>query len=166
MSCYFRIFVITLAFFVLGTPLILQADVNISVGIVAPPPVILPSPPSVLLIPGTYAYFVPDLKVDILFYQGYWYRTHGGYWYLATHYNGPWSHVIISRVPRVLIDLPSGFHDMPRTDQRISYRQLKSYWKKWEDEGHWDKQGAEKHTYKKAHREHRENAEGKGRKKY
>lgn len=161
MSRHFRICLFAVAFFVLGTPLPPHADVNINIGIGAPPPLVIPSPPSVYVIPRTYAYFVPDLEVDIIFYQGYWYRPHGGHWYMATHYNGPWNYVVISRVPRVLMELPPRFDRVLPEHPRIPYGQLKSYWKTWENEKHWDKSENKKHHYKEAKREHKEHREGK-----
>ena len=49
------------------------------------------APPDVVVIPGTYVYMVPDNDVDVLFYQGYWWRPYEGHWYRSDDYNGPWS---------------------------------------------------------------------------
>lgn len=53
------------------------------------PPLVVPVPPPVFLIPGTYAYFAPDVDVDLIFFGGFWYRPYGGRWYRASYYNGP-----------------------------------------------------------------------------
>jgi hypothetical protein len=59
-----------------------SAEVNVNIGIGVPlPHVVIHSPPPVVVIPGTYAYFAPDVGVEIFFYHGYWYRPHHGYWY-------------------------------------------------------------------------------------
>ncbi len=72
----------------------------------APPPYTFAAPPDVVPIPGTYAYFVPGIGVDVFFYGGYWYRSFRGRWYGAPSYNGPWMFMPGSRVPRVFFSLP------------------------------------------------------------
>jgi len=92
-----------------------SAEVNVSIGIgvpapvvfiPAPPPVVIHAPPPVVVIPGTYVYFAPDIGVDIFFYHGYWYRPHRGHWYRARGYDGPWDNIRRSRVPHVVRDFP------------------------------------------------------------
>ncbi|MCK9419122.1 MAG: hypothetical protein M0R70_07070 [Nitrospirae bacterium] len=104
------------------------------------PPLIIPAPPPVFLIPGTYTYFAPEVEVDLFFYGGYWYRPHGGGWYSSSHYGGPWGFIESNRVPGVLINLPSGYRNVPPGHERIPYGQLKKNWKTWEHNKHWDKQ--------------------------
>ncbi len=125
-----------------------RAEVQLNIGINAgPPPVVVPAPPPayvvpapppVIAIPGTYVYYAPGLSVDILFYQGHWYRPHGGYWYTARSYNGPWVHVAPARVPHALVALPHDYRSVPPGHQRIPYGQLKKNWAKWERDRHWD----------------------------
>lgn len=109
-----------------------------------PPPLPLPAikllaPPQVVVIPGTYVYFPPDVDADLLFYHGYWYRPYEGRWYRGPHYNGPWGFVSPNRVPRALINLPREYRRIPPSHQRISHGQLKKNWETWEREKHWDK---------------------------
>jgi hypothetical protein len=116
------------------------AEVNVNVGIgVTLPAVVIPSPPDVILVPGTYAYFVPDIDTDIFFYHGYWYRPYKKYWYRSSHYNGPWTYIVNDRVPLVLSEIPPDFRHIPPGQTRIPYGQLKKNWKQWEKEKHWDK---------------------------
>jgi hypothetical protein len=118
------------------------AEVNVNIGIGVPlPSVVIPAPPSVLLIPTTYVYFVPDVEVDILFYHGYWYRPHQGHYYRATSYNGPWVGIAPSSVPSAISHVPSEFRRVPPGQQRIPHGELKKNWKTWEKEKHWDNQG-------------------------
>jgi len=63
------------------------------------PPLVIPAPPPVFLVPGTYAYFAPDVNVELFFYGGFWYRPYGGGWYRSSHYGGPWGFVVQNRVP-------------------------------------------------------------------
>jgi hypothetical protein len=118
------------------------AEVNVNIGIGVPlPQVVIHSPPPVVVIPGTYAYFAPDVGVEIFFYHGYWYRPHHGYWYRARGYNGPWGHVKNSGVPHVLRGLPPDFRHNVRHSERIRYTDFKQNWKTWEQKKHWDKHG-------------------------
>lgn len=124
-----------------------RAGIDINIGIKVPlPEVVIASPPAVVVIPGTYVYFAPDVEVDIFFYRGHWFRTHKGKWYSSGDYNGPW--IVITDVPSVFADLPPGFRDIPPGHQRIPYGQLKKNWKDWEKSRKWD--GA-KHAAKKKH---------------
>jgi len=119
-----------------------SAEVNVNIGIGVPlPQVVIHSPPPVVVIPGTYAYFAPDVGVEIFFYHGYWYRPHHGYWYRARGYNGPWGHIKNSGVPHALRGLPTDFRHNVRHSERIRYVDFKQNWKTWEQKKHWDKHG-------------------------
>ncbi len=104
-----------------------------------PPPVYtIPAPPEVLPVPGTYAYYVPGINVDIFFYQGYWYRPYGAYWYRGPSYNGPWLYIPGPRVPRVFVTLPPGWRRVPPGYRPIPHHELQRNWQRWERERHWD----------------------------
>lgn len=114
------------------------AGVSISINI-GLPAFVLPAPPPVVVIPGTYVYVVPDIDVTFLFYHGYWYRPYEGRWYMASSYNGPWAYIELSRVPRVLVDLPPSYWRVPPGRHRIPYAELRENWGRWERERHWDR---------------------------
>ena len=116
-------------------------NVNIGVNIGPPPPVVIPAPPPVVVIPGSYVYFAPDVRVDILFYHGYWYRPYESRWYRGTDYNGPWVYVEPPMVPVVLLHLPPDYRHVPPGHGHIPYGQLKKNWRTWENEKYWDKHG-------------------------
>ncbi len=103
-----------------------------------PPAYTLPAPPEVLPVPGTYAYYVPGINVDIFFYQGYWYRPYGAYWYRAHSYNGPWVYIPGPHVPRVFVALPPGWRRVPPGYHPIPHHELQRNWQRWERERHWD----------------------------
>jgi hypothetical protein len=124
------------------------------------PPLVIPAPPPVFLIPGTYAYFAPDVDADLFFYGGFWYRPYGGRWYRAPHYRGPWGFVGMRRVPGVLINLPPGYRNVPPGHERIPYGHLKRNWKTWERERHWDRPGKRKNIERREHDEGRERGRG------
>jgi hypothetical protein len=115
-------------------------DVQINVGVFAPPPAfVVPSPPPVVVVPGTYVYSVPDISVDIMFYHGHWYRPYEGRWYRSGSYNGPWAYVASTHVPHAVVSLPPGYYRIPPGHQKIPYGQLKKNWAKWEKDKHWHK---------------------------
>lgn len=106
----------------------------------APPPAYrAPAPPAVAIIPGTYVYYAPDVSIDILFFQGSWYRPHHGHWYASRSYNGPWAYVPPPRVPRAVIAVPRDYRGTPPGHARIHHKELQKNWKKWERQKHWDK---------------------------
>ena len=106
-----------------------------------PPEFVLNLPPSMIVISGTYAYFVAGVEVEILFHSGHWYRHHNGRWYRGRDYNGPWGRVKRGNVPRVFRNLPPGYRNVRPGHQRIPHRQLKRNWDSWERDRHWDKPG-------------------------
>jgi hypothetical protein len=124
----------------MGLPVESAAGVNVNVGIFAPPPVFrIHTPPPVVVIPGTYIYTIPDIAVEILFHQGYWYRPHEGHWYRSKSYNGPWAYLDSPRVPRALFDMPPDYHRIPPGHEKIPYGHFKSNWGRWERERYWEK---------------------------
>ena len=136
-------------------------EVNVTVGVNLPP-VVIPGPPEVVFIPGTYVYYIPDINADIFFYHGWWYRPYEGRWYRARIYNGPWGFVAPGRVPHVMLTLSPDFRHVSPGHGRIPYGQLKKSWRTWERERYWDKREEkefrreEKEHYKEEKREHKE----------
>jgi hypothetical protein len=113
----------------------LAGDVDIHIGIGVPPPrVVIPAPPSVYLIPGSYVYYAPDVGAQLFFYSGYWYLMDDGYWFRSSVYRGPWTYLPPSRVPVVFLHLPPDYYRVSPGHKRIPYGQLKKNWKKWEGE--------------------------------
>ena len=118
-----------------------EAGVNVNVGINLPA-VRFAAPPEVVVIPGTYVYMVPDIDVDVLFFQGYWWRPYEGHWYRSRDYKGPWRSIESRRIPSGLRALPQDYrHRLSPGYERIPHRDAQRNWKKWEKEKHWDKRG-------------------------
>ncbi|MBI5641227.1 MAG: hypothetical protein HZA17_12465 [Nitrospirae bacterium] len=155
-------------------PLKSDAGVNVNIGINVPlPHFVISAPPHLVFIPGTYAYFVPDIDVDILFYHGYWYRPHEGRWYRARGYNGPWAYTPSHRVPRPLMQLPPDYRIAPPGHERIPYGQLRKKWRTWERDKYWDRhdrgemQRERMHEERERHKEDRHrHKEDRGRGRY
>ncbi len=117
-----------------------QSDARVNIGIgINIPAYTFAAPPPLVVIPGTYAYFVPDVDVDILFYQGYWYRPYDGRWYRARAYNGPWAYIGVGRVPRVLVGLPHDYRRVYAGHRHIEYRDFNRNWRRWERDRYWER---------------------------
>ena len=157
-SIFITVFPLLLALVLSAQSEAARVDINIAL-----PPVVFSSPPPLVVIPGTYAYFAPDVDADILFYQGYWYRPYEGRWFRATSYNGPWANVAIERVPAVLVELPPDYRHVWRERPRIPYGDFNRNWKGWERNRHWEKdrqwmderRAMERRHEDKRHGEHR-----------
>ncbi len=139
-----------------------QSDARVNIGIgINIPLFTFAAPPPLVVIPGTYAYFVPDVDVDILFYHGYWYRPYGSRWYRSSAYNGPWAFVAARSVPRVLIGLPHDFRHVYAGSRHIEYREFNSNWRRWERDRYWDRDERWREGRHAGHREgmHKEHGE-------
>jgi hypothetical protein len=137
----------------IGTP-----DLHISIG--SPSPVVIHSPPAMVVIPGTYVYLVADIESDILFYHGYWYRPHRGHWFKAASYNGPWVRAVRSKVPRAILHLPPGYRKIPPGHHRIPYKHVKGNWNRWEREKHWHRNKYWRRDYRGGHEKVRRDYRG------
>jgi hypothetical protein len=112
-------------------------DLSIGMGS-SPPPYEMRGEPELLPIPGRYAYYVPDIDVDIFFYHGRWYRPHKDRWFRSDSYNGPWDR--IRDIPAPLQDLPRDYRSStPRGYYQVPYGELRDNWEKWEREKYWDR---------------------------
>jgi len=112
------------------------AGVRINIGIPLPPPFVIAAPPEVVVIPGTYVYYYPDVDFDLFFYGGYWFRPFGGYWFRSGSYGGPWVH--IEDPPSVLLSLPPNYRIIIRGGRRIPYGELHRNWRTWERGRYWE----------------------------
>ncbi len=127
-----------LLMFILIFPLKGSAEVNVNITVPLPG-LVLSAPPALVVIPGTYAYYPPDVSVDIFFYHGYWYRPYGGHWYVSRDYNGPWGGVAVERVPVALRRLPPGYRHGPEGYRSVPYPEVRRNWRTWERDRYWDR---------------------------
>jgi hypothetical protein len=145
-------------FFVFGIVVVnAEADVNINIGINAPP-ITFAAAPDVVVVPSgsSYVYMTPDTP-GIYFYDGYWYRFYGDHWFRATIYSGPWGYVSTSLVPIVVLDIPPYYvHYLPRGYHRIHYRDLDRHWRTWHRDRHWNKYNWYKQEVRERERHRRE----------
>jgi len=149
--------------FSLLSPLKSNAEVNVNIAIPLPG-LVISAPPAMIVIPGTYVYYPPDVGVDIFFYRGYWYRPYRGQWFISAGYNGPWGTVAVGKVPRVVRGLPPYYRRVPPGYERMPYRTVRGNWRTWEHEKYWDRH-ERRMGYGEAHdgREHGGPGHGNGR---
>jgi len=132
---------------ILVFPVPTMAGVDVGVSISLPPLIVFASPPEVVVIPETYVYVVPDVDVDIFFYDGWWWRLWEGRWYRSRRYDAGWGYY--RRVPSFYGRVPSGWRNDYREHrwgghqwnyQRIPHQQLQQNWSTWKKSNHWEKQ--------------------------
>jgi hypothetical protein len=114
------------------------AEVSVTVGANLPA-YSFEAPPEMVVIPGTYAYTIPDAPVDIIFYHDYWYRPYQGYWYRSRHYNGPWGFIERNWVPGFFHRLPPDYRHYHTGYDRFRYDYFSRNWRGWERNKHWNR---------------------------
>src|SRR5512135_1627615 len=129
-------------------PVPAMAGVNIDIGISLPPPIVFEAPPAVIVLPDTDdVYVVPDIDVDIFFWNGWWWRLWEGRWYRSHYYNRGWAYYY--NVPSFYFDVDPGWrgyyrdHDWygHRWDyERIPNRRLQQNWRTWHNDRYWERQ--------------------------
>jgi len=130
-------------------PIPTMAGVDVHVNISLPPRIAFAAPPQVIVIPETYVYVVPDLDVDIFFYNGWWWRPWEGHWYRSRYYHSGWAYY--KSVPSFYGRIPSTWRNEyrdhrwrghPWNYQRIPVKQVQRNWHTWEKGRHWEKQNS------------------------
>ena len=113
-----------------------------------PPPIPFAAPPEVVVIPETNVYVVPDIDVDLFFWNGWWWRPWEGRWYRSHYYNRGWGYY--NNVPSFYFDVDPGWRGYYRDRnwyghrwnyERIPNQRLQQNWKSWQNNRHWERQG-------------------------
>ena len=76
-----------------------HAQLNVNVHIGEPPPVVVYSPPTMVLLPEPQMYVAVGVPYDIYFMSGRYYYLHGGHWFWGPGYGGPWTYVAVEKLP-------------------------------------------------------------------
>jgi len=91
-----------------------DVSVNINVGAPPPPPIVLAAPPPLVVVPGVpVVSYAPALHADLFFYESRWYYSHAGYWYVGRTYQGPWTHVVVPKLPPPIVAVPVKYYKVP-----------------------------------------------------
>ena len=128
-------------------PVSVMAQVQVNINVPLPPPISFAAPPQMIVIPETHVYAVPDVREDIFFFSGWWWRLWEGRWYRSQHYDRGWSH--FRGEPGFYRHVPSQWRDDYRDrrwkghpwDQRMmSHGDVEKNWRSWKDNKHWEKE--------------------------
>ncbi len=113
-----------------------------------PPPISFQVPPDVIVMPDTNdVYVVPDIAVDLFFWNGWWWRPWDGRWYRSQYYDRGWAYY--NSVPGFYFDIDPGWRDHYRSRnwygyrwnyEPVSHRQLQQNWRSWQNNRHWERQ--------------------------
>lgn len=123
------------------------ARVDVNVSITMPPPVAFAAPPQMVVIPETYVYAVPEVDVDIFFYEGWWWRTWESHWYRSRSYDSGW--VYYENEPVFYREIPREWRRWYRErrwrdyrwDHRpIAYQEVRRNWRDWEEHHYWERE--------------------------
>jgi len=127
-----------------------QVSVSVDVGIEAPPPIMFSAPPEVVVLPETTGvYVVPEAEHDIYFWNGYWWRPHGGRWFRSAYYDRGWAYY--SATPEFYYDVDPywrrHYHDQSWYGHRWEYRriphgELQHNWRQWRNDRYWASHGS------------------------
>jgi hypothetical protein len=130
-------------------PIPTMAQVDIGVSISLPPLIVFEAPPDVIVMPDTNdVYLVPDIDVDLFFWNGWWWRPWQGRWYRSPYYDRGWAYY--NSVPSFYFDVDPGWRGYYRDHnwyghrwnyERIPHQRLQQNWKNWKNKRHWEKQG-------------------------
>ena len=138
----FKVLFLTLVVF---APVSAMAGVSIQVNIPLPPPIIFSVPPVPVVIPETDVYAVPDVREDIFFYGGWWWRPWEGRWYRSHYHDRGWAYY--KGVPSFHRNIPPGWRDNYQNrqwkghqweHQRVPHQELQRNWQSWQKNRHWE----------------------------
>jgi hypothetical protein len=88
--------------------------INIGLGVPSiPSPVVIASPPQLVVVPGTSVYYAPAVSANYFFYKGRYYTMVNGAWLSASAYNGPWAAITIGQVPAPILAVPVEYYKIP-----------------------------------------------------
>jgi hypothetical protein len=87
-------------------------DITIDIGL-GVPPIVLTTPPPLVVVPGTSVSYAPDVSANFFFYKGQYYTVVNDVWSMAPAYNGPWAVIQIGQVPRPVLAVPVAYYKIP-----------------------------------------------------
>jgi hypothetical protein len=67
--------------------------------------------PRLVLVPGTAAYYAPDLGLNYFYYDGSFWLYQADEWHRSGWYNGPWAKVSPSAIPLSLLQIPVAYYN-------------------------------------------------------
>ena len=95
----------------LGLPATALAQVSINVNV--RPPVVLVSPPKLVIVPNSPVKYAPEVNANLFFHDGRYYSLHEDRWLVASSHSGPWVVIEVGRVPPPVIAVPVKYYKVP-----------------------------------------------------
>lgn len=95
----------------LGWPSAAIAQLNVNVNVA--PPVVLVSPPKLVIVPNSPVQYAPEVDANLFFHQGRYYSLHDSRWLSASSYKGPWVVIEVGNVPPPVIAVPVKYYKIP-----------------------------------------------------
>jgi len=95
----------------LGLPVTATAQVSINVNV--RPPVVLVSPPKLVIVPNSPVKYAPEVNANLFFHDGRYYSLHEDRWLVASSHSGPWAEIEVGRVPPPVIAVPVKYYKIP-----------------------------------------------------
>jgi hypothetical protein len=80
-----------------ASPAHAQVTVNVHIG--EPPPVVVYSPPTMVLMPEPQMYVAVGVPYDIYFVSGRYYYLYEDHWFWGPGYGGPWTYIAVEKLP-------------------------------------------------------------------
>jgi hypothetical protein len=143
--CYSFLFILTATFIACESPYRYEGG---GYGISQPPHYVFERPPDVVALPDTDdVYVVPDINIDLFFWNGWWWRPWEGRWYCSNYYDQGW--VYYNGIPSFYFDVDPGWRGYYRNHnwyghrwnyERISHKRLRHDWEKWHNNRYWEKE--------------------------
>ncbi len=124
-----------------------MADVRVHVNIPLPLPILFPAPPQLVVIPDTDVYAVTDIREDIFFHAGWWWRPWNNRWYRSRYHDRGWAYY--PHAPSFHRNIPANWRHNYRSHtwqgnrwepQRSSHQNIQRNWSTWQKNRHWAKQ--------------------------
>ena len=128
-------------------PALSMARMDVGISISLPPLIVFEAPPELVVIPETNIYVVPDVDMEIFFFNGWWWRLWEDRWYRSRDYDSGWRHY--RNTPPFYQEIPSDWRSsyqehswggQPWEYQRVPHHQVQQNWRSWEKGKHWEKQ--------------------------
>ncbi|OPY19248.1 MAG: hypothetical protein A4E74_00042 [Syntrophus sp. PtaB.Bin075] len=113
-----------------------------------PPPILFEVPPDVIVMPDTRdVYVVPDIYIDLYFWNGWWWRSWEGRWYRSFYYDRGW--IYYRSIPGFYFDVNPGWRIYYKNRnwqghrwhyEKISNQRLQQNWKSWQNNRYWERE--------------------------
>jgi hypothetical protein len=87
--------------------------IGVDIRIPSPPPIVVASPPRLVVVPGTPVFHAPGASINVFAYGGHYYSFHEGAWFVAAAPGRPWVAIAPAKVPRPVLAVPVTYYKVP-----------------------------------------------------